>query len=197
MACCSCSSAGVFGVKGFHNQARFLSLTGALAEHTVCILLSPCRLEQFASGAVFCQMLDAYFNEAIPMHKVLSITSQHCTGQHSRQQAAQHEARCLCTAHTSAMAWPGVLVLLHACHCPSNSCFLVLLQVNYHASNEYESVPNYKVLQQGFTAITLTRVSQHKQSPAGHTLGPWASPQCGLLSLAQRGHRVCCAVLGL
>lgn len=33
-------------------------------------------------------------------------------------------------------------------------------QVNYHASNEYEAVPNYKVLQQGFTAITLTRVSQ-------------------------------------
>lgn len=36
---------------------------------------------------------------------------------------------------------------------------VLLLQVNYHASNEYESVPNYKVLQQGFTAITLTRVS--------------------------------------
>lgn len=32
-------------------------------------------------------------------------------------------------------------------------------QVNYHASNEYDSVPNYKVLQQGFTAINLTRVS--------------------------------------
>lgn len=28
------------------------------------------RLEQFSSGAVFCQMLDAYFSEAIPMHKV-------------------------------------------------------------------------------------------------------------------------------
>lgn len=35
---------------------------------------------------------------------------------------------------------------------------MVLLQVNYHATNEYESIPNYKVLQQGFTAITLTRV---------------------------------------
>lgn len=28
------------------------------------------RLEQFASGAVFCQLLDAYFKDAIPMHKV-------------------------------------------------------------------------------------------------------------------------------
>jgi hypothetical protein len=36
---------------------------------------SPCRLEQFASGAVFCQMLDAYFNDAIPMHKVLFVAS--------------------------------------------------------------------------------------------------------------------------
>lgn len=30
----------------------------------------PCRLEQFASGAVFCQLLDAYFKDAIPMGKV-------------------------------------------------------------------------------------------------------------------------------
>jgi hypothetical protein len=29
-----------------------------------------CRLEQFASGAVFCQLLDAYFKDAIPMGKV-------------------------------------------------------------------------------------------------------------------------------
>jgi len=35
---------------------------------------------------------------------------------------------------------------------------MLLRQVNYHASNEYEAIPNYKVLQQGFTAITLTRV---------------------------------------
>ncbi|WIA40328.1 hypothetical protein OEZ86_013695 [Tetradesmus obliquus] len=56
------------------------------------------RLEQFASGAVFCQLLDAYFKDAIPMGKV-----------------------------------------------------------NYHASNEYESIGNYKVLQLGFTAINLTR----------------------------------------
>lgn len=35
---------------------------------------------------------------------------------------------------------------------------LLLHQVNYHASNEHEAIPNYKVLQQGFTAITLTRV---------------------------------------
>jgi hypothetical protein len=33
-----------------------------------------------------------------------------------------------------------------------------VLQVNYHASNEYESLGNYKVLQLGFTAINLTRV---------------------------------------
>jgi hypothetical protein len=34
-----------------------------------------CRLEQFASGAVFCQMLDAYFKDAIPMHKAcLQVT---------------------------------------------------------------------------------------------------------------------------
>eukprot|EP00775_Hariotina_reticulata_P012192 gene12192-12329_t len=56
------------------------------------------KLEQFASGAVFCQMLDAYFSSAIPMHKI-----------------------------------------------------------NYHASNEYDALVNYKVLQQGFTAINLTR----------------------------------------
>jgi hypothetical protein len=60
-----------------------------------------CRLEQFASGAVFCQMLDAYFKDAIPMHKaryrlrdlsMLSCASPTgflcCAGQHSRQQAA-------------------------------------------------------------------------------------------------------------
>jgi hypothetical protein len=41
------------------------------------------------------------------------------------------------------------------------------MQVNYHASNEYESVPNYKVLQQGFTAITLTRVSETAADPEG------------------------------
>lgn len=32
------------------------------------------------------------------------------------------------------------------------------MQVNYHASNEYEALVNYKVLQQGFTGINLTRV---------------------------------------
>lgn len=28
------------------------------------------RLEQFASGAVFCQLLDAYFPNVIPMNRV-------------------------------------------------------------------------------------------------------------------------------
>lgn len=28
------------------------------------------KLEQFSSGAVFCQLLDAYFQDAIPMNKV-------------------------------------------------------------------------------------------------------------------------------
>lgn len=58
---------------------------------------------------------------------------------------------------------------------------MLLLQVNYHASNEYESVPNYKVLQQGFTAITLTRVSGCHH---------WQPLQSGL-SLAPDRHRVC------
>jgi hypothetical protein len=46
---------------------------------------------------------------------------------------------------------------VQAC-CHTIDVCVVLLQVNYHATNEYESIPNYKVLQQGFTAITLTRV---------------------------------------
>ncbi|CAD7696547.1 unnamed protein product [Ostreobium quekettii] len=32
--------------------------------------LSLSRLEEFASGAVYCQMLDAYFSDTVPMHKV-------------------------------------------------------------------------------------------------------------------------------
>lgn len=52
---------------------------------------------------------------------------------------------------------------------------VLLLQVNYHASNEYESVPNYKVLQQGFTAITLTRVSADR---AGAHMSQPCQPAC-------------------
>jgi hypothetical protein len=47
--------------------------------------------------------------------------------------------------------------------------------VNYHATNEYESVPNYKVLQQGFTAITLTRVSETAADPEGGQPGAAAA----------------------
>jgi len=36
------------------------------------------KLEQFASGAVFCQMLDAYFSSAIPMHKVCVTITLWC-----------------------------------------------------------------------------------------------------------------------
>lgn len=33
------------------------------------------KLEQFASGAVFCQLLDAYFQNVIPMNKVSTSTT--------------------------------------------------------------------------------------------------------------------------
>jgi hypothetical protein len=38
------------------------------------------------------------------------------------------------------------------------SAFCCPQQINYHATNEYDALVNYKVLQQGFTAINLTRV---------------------------------------
>lgn len=34
------------------------------------------KLEQFASGAVFCQLLDAYFPNIIPMHKVRGVSTR-------------------------------------------------------------------------------------------------------------------------
>lgn len=43
------------------------------------------------------------------------------------------------------------------------------MQVNYHASNEYEALVNYKVLQQGFTGINLTRVCARHST--GSSLG--------------------------
>lgn len=64
----------------------------------------------------------------------------------------------------------------------------LLLQVNYHASNEYESVPNYKVLQQGFTALSLTRVraewqcsTQAAPEPALQGLPYPSTAQCSAL----------------
>lgn len=103
---------------------------GRLCWHTVRSMLMrasmlTCRLEQFSSGAVFCQMLDAYFKDAIPMHKVRLLC---CTNDWSDTRR-----------HATALP----LLVCAACHCPAPHN----AQVNYHASNEYESVPNYKVLQ--------------------------------------------------
>lgn len=46
--------------------------------------LNLARLEQFASGAVFCQLLDAYFKDAIPMHKVGAVAAAAAAFQPSR-----------------------------------------------------------------------------------------------------------------
>lgn len=57
----------------------------AVRSMLMCASMLACRLEQFSSGAVFCQMLDAYFKDAIPMHKVRPLS---CTRERSNSSAA-------------------------------------------------------------------------------------------------------------
>lgn len=94
----------------------------------MCASMFACRLEQFSSGAVFCQMLDAYFKDAIPMHKVRLLCCTKKWSDSSRRAPPRHSLP---------------LLVCVPCRRPAPQT----TQVNYHASNEYESVPNYKVLQ--------------------------------------------------
>lgn len=61
--------------------------------HPVCT--NYCRLEQFSSGAVFCQMLDAYFKDAIPMNKVCCWLVEHALDYHvvEQQQRSRSHAK--------------------------------------------------------------------------------------------------------
>jgi hypothetical protein len=145
-------------------EASHSSIPANHALWLICADLLRCRLEQFASGAVFCQLLDAYFKDAIPMGKVGDKPAALAVHLHLKQQKLSCPIICISNSLCKCANLTFAAFMFVAYETCSQHVWMVcltmlaLLQVNYHASNEYESIGNYKVLQLGFTAINLTRV---------------------------------------
>ncbi|GBF94649.1 phosphatidylinositol-4-phosphate 5-kinase [Raphidocelis subcapitata] len=93
------ASSGSPGAAGAGDPASpYVSKTDLIDWVNGVLQLQLTKLEQFASGAVFCQLLDAYYSNAVNINKV-----------------------------------------------------------NFFARDEHDSLPNYKLLQSGFTALNITR----------------------------------------
>lgn len=101
---------------------------------------------QTHNGAVACQIIDALHPNVVPMSKVL----------------VRFE---LCSKPGSCM-WPDRLTFqLHTNHVAGPCCGHILLvvklglvQVKFNASTEYDMIQNYKVLQNVFNKLNLTKV---------------------------------------
>lgn len=83
-----------------------------------------------ASGAVQCQMLDMTFPGVVPMHKVCD--------------------QCLLLSNR--------YLLFFSCFFCRAILNLSTFQVNFAAKNEYEMIQNYKVMQEVFTKLKITKV---------------------------------------
>jgi hypothetical protein len=84
---------------------------------------------QFSSGAVYCQVLDAFYDEAVAMHKV---------GQPARAMSAR------CRPRRPAR---------------TENQYYDRMQVNFFAREEHEAVPNYKQLQAAFAHLKIVKAS--------------------------------------
>jgi microtubule-associated protein, RP/EB family len=92
---------------------------------------------QAASGAVQCQLMDMVHPGVVPMHKV-------------HFQASSFQFAWACSICFSVWCWVARLI--------ETSALSLLSQVNFDAKAEYDMIQNYKILQDVFNKLRLSKV---------------------------------------
>lgn len=121
---------------------------------------------QAASGAVHCQLMDATHPGVVPMHKVCSSSSSFVEWETSfviLSSLADLLAFLLLRLQISCLfMWSLARVFKRkvSIMCSGLLIFQGVLQVNFEARSEYEMIQNYKILQEVFNKLNISKVKQ-------------------------------------